>query len=491
MKTIKYRGNYINGRFVVPTRRTATEVSEDPGDLDHPLGEFVFSEDAVPEAVEAARKGFHTWSRKSPLERTAALIQFKKALIKHREEFALLITREMGKPIAESKSEIDRIVDKIELTRREEPELLKPIQYKLDKGVVARLRYRPRGVMAILSPFNVPAYLACSLIIPALANGNSVILKPSELTPFCGQFIAALLHEAHFPNGVFNLVQGTGPVGKALVEHDGVDGVLFVGSWQTGHKIQQAVHQDPRKLCALEMGGKNAAVICRDADLDLALEATLIGAFMTTGQRCNATSRIIIERSIAKKFIGRYLERVDQLSVGYGTDKDIFMGPLVSLRGFENVKAYRRKAEEEGFDVLRRGPDPEVGRKGYYLAPSVHFMDGMPKIPWQDGSYTDDEVFGPDVAIYAVKNMEQAMQLNNRPAYGLVSSLFTRSKHKFEKFFATAESGLVHWNMPTVKSAGKLPFGGLKRSGNDRPIGFFSPFLCTVPTASLENRPKT
>lgn len=483
---MKFLGNFSNGRFVKPARGAKRLVSEDPGNLGYPVGEILFSTAAVDEAVSAARKAFPGWSSLSPEEREAYLVRFQRVLRAYVKELALLITHEMGKPLGESELEVQRILGKIDTVRKYELNLVSQSSHPLDGGVTAVLRYRPRGVVAILSPFNLPAHLAISPALSALATGNTVVLKPSELTPFVGQFLAELWQKAGLPKGVFNLVQGPGEVGKALVSHPGIDAIIFTGSWQTGSKIQAEVQKQPRKVCALEMGGKNSALVLKDCDLSLAVDEAFTGAFLTTGQRCNATSRILVERPVAKKFISLFLAKADRMRIGYGTDPGVFMGPVVSKKGFEHVLQFIKKASREGFEILREGGAFPYKKEGYYLKPSVHLREGGPSFPVKEGSYTDDEILGPDTALYVVDNLDEAIRINNRPRYGLVASVFTKSRMNFEKVLRDAENGLVNWNVSTTRSSGRLPFGGLKRSGNNRPAGFFSPYLCTIPTASLE-----
>ncbi len=461
-------------------------LSEDPGDLANPVGEIVYSLEAVDLSVRRARAAFPGWSASGPKERERFLRVFQNVLKKEAKALALLITREMGKALAESEVEVDRIAQKIDVVLKEEVELLRGSHHAVSTGVEGALSFRPRGVVAVLAPFNVPAYLGCAPALSAIACGNTVVLKPSELTPFVGEFLKKIGQQAGFPDGVLNLAQGAGDVGVKLVGHPDVDGVIFTGSWETGSKIQETLLDQPQKMCALEMGGKNAAIVLKDADLKLALEEIFSGVFMTTGQRCNATSRVILEKPVAEKFVQDFLAKVESVRVGYGQDPGVTMGPVVSKKSYDKVLRYLELAKGEGFKVLREGGPASTAKRGYYLKLSVHFKEGALDFPVRDGSYADDEIFGPDVAIYAVKDLTEAIALNNRPRYGLVTSIFTKSRENYEKVLCGAETGLVNWNLGTVRSSSRLPFGGLKRSGNNRPAGFFSPFLCTIPTASLK-----
>lgn len=487
-KAMKFKGNFIGGRFILPSAHSESFVSEDPGNLDHPLGEWTASPDAIPSAVAAAREAFPKWRALGATGRGQYLLRFQRTLKKHEKNLALLISREMGKVLEESRGEVSRMLAKIDISLKEEPALLPANQHEVEKGIVGRCHYRPRGVLAILSPFNLPAYLASSHIFPALYAGNTVVLKPSEVTPFVGQFLADLWKEAGIPKGVFNLLQGGSTVGRALVAHSGIDGVIFTGSWETGSNIQKALLEEPEKICALEMGGKNASIVLKDADLPNAVEEIFKGVFLTTGQRCNSTSRIILEASAAKKFLGPFLKKVDSIRIGYSTDPGIFMGPAASQKGLDRVIHFIEKAPFEGFEAVRKGGYLHPSKRGYYLKPSVHLKEGAPSFSPREGTYTDEEIFGPDAAIYIVRDLEEALWLNNRSRYGLVASVFSRSRKSFEKFLSEAETGIVNWNVGTTRSSARLPFGGLKRSGNNRPAGSFTPYLCTIPTASLEKK---
>lgn len=480
-----FLGNFIEGRFVKPSGKTARFLSVDPGDLDRPVGEVVYKVASVRAAVEAARKAFPSWSSLSLEARARHLKAFKNALARQAETIALLITREMGKPLEESRAEVGRVLSKVDIACVEEARLLAPTDRGVSNGLKAQLSYRPRGVIAVLSPFNVPLHLAASPALSAMLAGNTVVLKPSEITPFVGQAIAQVWKKAGLPSGVFNLVHGKGDAGAALVEHPQVDGVLFTGSWKTGSSIQAKLLSQPGKICALEMGGKNAAIVLKDCDLDLAVSECVKGSFLTTGQRCNATSRILVEKKIADAFIDRFLEKTDAIRAGYGTEAGVFMGPLSSEKGLKHTLSMLAKAKREGFQVLREGGKLESQRRGYYRKPSVHFRSGAPSFDLREGSYTDEEILGPDAAIYAVRDLDEAIALNNRPRYGLVTSVFTRSYLAQKKVLRQAQSGLVNMNASTVNSSSLLPFGGLKRSGNDRPAGFFTGLLCSVPTSVL------
>ena len=391
----------------------------------------------------------------------------------------------MGKPIRDALQEVDRMIERVTLASKEAERLSAGKSYLLKKGVKGVLRYKPRGILAIIGPFNFPGHIPNNQILSAILLGNSVIFKPSELTPFVGQLLTELWHEAGLPKGVFNLIQGDGRVGKTLVVHEKIHGLIFTGSYATGQKIrEQTVHQVD-KLVALEMGGKNAAIVSRNADLQNAVENCLLGSFSISGQRCNATSRIILEKKIARPFLNDFMEKAKSLSIGYGLDEKNFMGPLVSQDALEKYLYHATLAPKENFEVLQKGIPLERDRRGYYVQPSVCLKEVKIGETLQ-GPYTEEEIFGPNVAIYVVDSLEEAVRIHNASRYGLIASFFSKKKEEYEKIFRELEVGLLNWNQATITSSALLPFGGVKRSGNHHPVGAFVPYLCTYPVAVLE-----
>ncbi len=483
---LPFKGDLVNNRFTGPGRRSLRRSSGDPGDLARPVGEW--SPGDADAAVAAARAASPRWAALPPAARLRALGALRRALVRHGAALECLITREMGKLVTESRAEVSRLAARFDVVAGEEARLIRPERHP-GGDFDARLVFRPRGVVAVLAPFNLPAHLALSPAVSALAAGNTVVLKPSELTPFVGQTLAEAVRDAALPPGVLNITQGAGEAGRCLAAHPGVDALVFTGSWATGRKVLDETGSVPGKICALEMGGKNAAIVLPDADLDLAVREAVEGAFMTSGQRCNSTSRIILHRRIAEQFVERFLRRVDRLVVGYGLQAGADLGPVASEKGFRKVLSALRRARAEGFEVLRAGgPVSCAGRKGYYLAPSVHRRARPPAGEPREGTYADDEVFGPDAAVYVARDLDEALALNNRGLYGLVTSVFGRRRADYEAVVRGARTGLVNWNAATSRSSGALPFGGLGRSGNGRPVGLFSPFISTVPTACLERK---
>lgn len=482
----RWRGNFIGGRFRGSAGRIL--VSEDPGDLAHPIGSVREDVTAVDAAAQAAAAAFPGWSAAPLPRRQAALTRLQRALQRRRRALTEMIAREVGKPLWEAEREVDRLIARVDETRTHALARVQPFEVSLAREVRGVCRYHPHGVLAILGPFNFPAHLAASQFLPGLLAGNTIVFKPSEYAPFVGQLVAECALDARLPAGVFNVVVGGGAVGARLIEQPAVRAVLFTGSVATGRRIQQAVWRHANKSVSLEMGGKNAALVLEDADVRLAAREAAIGAYSMAGQRCNATSRIIVHRRQAKRFLEAFLPLVDQLTIGHPMTPGTFMGPLVSRAAVDTLQAGLAAARREGYDVLRPGGPASIrGYRGHYVRPSVHLLDSPGRVAGR-GAYRLEELFGPDTAIYIVRSTEEAIALNNEGPYGLVTSVFTRAPRAFEWVSRRVDTGLVNWNRGTIFSSGLLPFGGTKASGNQMPAGAFAIHQCVYPVSVLEDR---
>jgi succinylglutamic semialdehyde dehydrogenase len=354
-------------------------------------------------------------------------------------------------------------------------------------GTQGSCRYRPHGVMAVIGPFNFPGHLANGHIVPALATGNTVVFKPSEKSPGVGQLMAECFDAAGFPPGVFNLVQGEKEVGRRLCVHSGVSGVLFTGSYEVGTRIKQDTLQQHWKILALEMGGKNASIVCEDADFESAVHDTLVSSFLTAGQRCSATSRILVHQSLFDSFVSRLHERSKAFKIGHWSDEP-FMGPLIDSASVDRYMKFIGIAAREGFELVMRGKALELSRQGHYVAPTIACMKAPTMEQTRKSVFQQTELFAPCVAVTSFADLEEAIAQTNETQYGLVASVFSRSREVFEKSRAELEVGLVNWNKPTVGASSKLPFGGYKKSGNHFPTALTSTLYCASPVSSLESQ---
>lgn len=480
------RGNYLQGKFGDPAEVEDSILSVSPGDKEDCLGEFPTSVKDVDIAVEQAREAFKTWKRLSIEERSNYLRKYQDAIRSRVDEMAEALAREVGKPLWEATTEINAMVGKIEITLNEGMQDIaeKRIENILP-GTEGLCRHRPLGVMAVIGPFNFPAHLPNGHIAPALAAGNTVIFKPSEKAPLTGQLMAECIDAAGFPPGVFSLLQGARAVAKHLVEHESVAGVLFTGSYDVGLAIKRATIEQAHKLLALEMGGKNSAIVCEDANIDLALYETIGGAFMTTGQRCSATSRIFVHESQFERFASRFEKIASQLQIGHPMENP-FMGPLIDKNSVERVQSHAEMLMGDGFDVKLMPAPLSLAKEGNYIKPCV----ALAKKVYSSGEIAKsksqmEEVFGPLVTIFPFSDLDATIDCVNTSEYGLVASVFTADRNAFEHCWHEVETGLVNWNKSTVGASSKLPFGGLRKSGNHFPTALYAGRYVTAPITSM------
>src|SRR2546430_8082229 len=386
------------------------------------------------------------------------------------EELARAVALDIGKPRWEARLEAQACSAKAGIPADEGLKLVADFPAPGQAG--AECRFRALGVAAVLGPFNFPIHLPNGHILPALACGNAVVFKPSEIAPHAAEVYARCLEEAGVPGGVFNLVQGWPAAGAALSAHPGVDAVLFTGSWAVGQAIQRA-NEGQTKLLALEMGGKNAALVLADADPEKAAHDVLFSAFVSAGRGGPAASRAVVVGD-ARAFAAGIVQPAQQLSIGHPRDEGVFMGPLASPAALEKFERGLRATDAECLLAPRR-LQPR-GLDGCYVSPSVHFVQQR-----RGTAYEREELFGPDLAVYPAASEEEALAIANSTDYGLAASVHTRSEQTFDRCQRALACGVVNWNAPTVGASGRLPFGGLRRSGNHRPAAPWSTLYCAPP----------
>ncbi|MCP3983257.1 MAG: aldehyde dehydrogenase family protein [bacterium] len=447
-----------------------------PADPADEIGRFaVWDADAIAEAIGRAREAFPHWRDAGFEARAMVLRRFRDLAAERKEELAQLIAREMGKALWDARGEAALLPAKVDVT------LEHGMGYAetLTAGAAARATFHPRGVLAVLGPFNFPAHLPNGHIVPALATGNSVVFKPSDLTPAVGEWMQRLWRDAGLPAGVFELVQGGAETGQALALDEGVDGVLFTGSYAVGRALREATLDQPDKLLALEMGGKNAMIVLEDADLELAAAEAALSITATTGQRCSCLSRLFVHHTVLDELQERLIDILSGLNIGPPLEEGVFMGPLVSRAAFERVQQMRAKAEEAGGERVFRG---ETLRIAPYIAPGlVRF-----KTTEQTHAYQREELFGPEAALYPIDDLEHGIAAVNDSEYGLAASIMSRSRGRFDRCVGRVRTGILNWNKGTIGASGRLPFGGGGKSGNDRPAGILATVYCTVPQSHLE-----
>lgn len=481
--TLAYLGDFIDGQFVMVKQPEGKIVDKSPSDIKDIVIEVAYNAEHVDLAVAAAKKAYLPWARLSMDERKNRLMRLKEVFEAHVDEMAQVIARDTGKPLWEAKTEAQALAQKIDITLNYSSQLVAAVHLpNALPGVEGVTRFKPRGVMSVIGPFNFPAHLPNGHIIPALLMGNTVVYKPSEQTPAVGQLYAKMFERAEFPAGVFNMVQGLAEVGRKIVLHEDVDGILFTGSYEVGLKIKQETLTHYWKIVALEMGGKNATIVWEDADLDKAVYETVVGAFMTSGQRCACTSRIFVHEKIADVFTERFYQAAKRLSIGHWSENP-FMGPLINESSVEKYLRFQEIAKRENCESLMRGKVLDLKWKGHYVTPSICLVQKYDA----ESIYQKSEIFGPNVSITRVQDFDETISMVNSTGYGLVAALFTKNRSLYEKALLECKVGLLNWNRTTNGASSKMPFGGMGKSGNDRASAHFAINYCAVPVASLED----
>lgn len=454
--------NYIDGQWV-PAQSKAILESRNPSDWRNLVATFPSSTAAdVDQAVQAALQAYRSW-RLVPAPARAELIHRVGELLQdHKADLALLMSQEMGKPLTEARGDVQEGIDCAFYYAGEGRRLFgQTVPSEMPNKFAMTVRV-PVGVCGLITPWNFPIAIPCWKIMPALVCGNTVVFKPAKDTPACATVLVQLLEAAGIPPGVVNLVHGSGDAaGQALVEHPQVSLVSFTGSSETGSTVGAACGRTHKRVC-LEMGGKNAQIVLEDADLDLALEGALWGAFGTTGQRCTATSRLILHRSIKAEFTERLLQRTRQLRLGLGSDPKTEVGPLVNEAQLRRVQNYLEIARAESAKILLGGElaTGEALQHGFFFQPTI--LDQVrPEM-----RVAQEEIFGPVLSLIEVNSFAEAVEVLNGTPYGLSSSIYTRDVNRAFQAMRDLEAGITYINGPTIGAEVHLPFGGVKQTGN-------------------------
>lgn len=454
--------NFIGGEWVEPSTGEYFE-NRNPARHSELIGLWPRSgAEDVDRAVQAAREAFVRWSRTPAPERGAVLKRVGDLLTERKEEIARAATREMGKVLLETRGDVQEGIDTAYYAATEGRRLFgHTVPSELRQKWAMSYR-RPIGVAGLITPFNFPLAIPTWKMFPALVCGNSVILKPAEDVPHTATLLVEILEEAGVPAGVVNLVHGLGEeVGAALVEHPDVPVISFTGSTETGRAIGRVCGEMHKRL-SLEMGGKNAQIVMPDADMELALDGVLWGAFGTTGQRCTATSRLLLHESIHDRFVERLAERARALKLGYGVEDGVEVGPLINQPALEKVERYIDIGRDEGAELVCGGrrADGEGLEDGYFFEPTI-FIDVRP-----GSRLATEEIFGPVLSVIRFRDLDEAFRINNEVRYGLSSALYTRDVNAAFRALAELDNGITYINAPTIGAEAHLPFGGVKQTGN-------------------------
>ena len=453
--------NFIGGDWVESISGRRYPVFN-PARKTESVGEFQTStaEDATV-AVEAARAALPGWANTPAPGRARVLFRALEIMGRRADEIARTITTEEGKPIGDAIGEIKRAMNIIEYAAGEGRRMFGYTTPSELPNTVAYTIKRPLGVVGIITPWNFPIAIPAWKIAPALICGNALVFKPASSTPLSAVMLVEVFEEAGLPPGVLNLVTGPGAqVGNALVENTGVNGISFTGSTEIGTDLYANSAQRLKKVQA-EMGGKNAVILLADADMDKALGGIVQGAFGSTGQRCTATSRVIVEEGVYDQFMEGLIDRTSKLKIGDGIDPAMDVAPLSSQSQYDKVLEYIGVGTEEGAHLAYGGHGLTEGEysEGFYVEPTV-FTDVSP-----DMRIAREEIFGPVLTVFKARNLEEAIQISNSVEFGLSSSVYTKDLTRAFEYINTVETGMVHVNAPTLGGEVHLPFGGLKASG--------------------------
>ena len=454
--------NFIGGQWVAPATGAYFE-NRNPADRDDIIGCFPRSgPDDVARAVASAQRGFAHWSKTPAPVRGEVLHRVGDLLVERKDTIARAMTREMGKVLAETRGDVQEGIDTAHYAHTEGRRLFgRTVPSELRNKWAMSFR-RPIGVAGLITPFNFPLAIPTWKMFPALLCGNAVIFKPAEDVPHTAHLLVELLLEAGLPPEVVQLVHGEGSVvGRAMVEHPDVPVISFTGSTETGAIIGATCGRMHKRL-SLEMGGKNAMIVMDDADLDLALEGVLWGAFGTTGQRCTATSRLIVHERVHDRLLQMLCDRAARLRLGPGLDERTDVGPLINEGALQKVEYYVGVARQDGARVLIGGQRATGAglERGWFYQPTVvtGVAPGM--------RVEQQEIFGPVLAVLKVASLDEAIRVNNDVPYGLSSSLYTRDVNAAFRAMGELDTGITYVNAPTIGAEAHLPFGGVKQTGN-------------------------
>jgi acyl-CoA reductase-like NAD-dependent aldehyde dehydrogenase len=454
--------NFINGEWVLARSGNAIE-NRNPADIGELVGFFPASNDQdIALAVDAARGAYDNWRLTPAPKRAEILFRAAEILLERKEDFAQDMTREMGKVISEARGDVQEAIDMTYLMAGEgRRQFGQTTPSELPSKFAMSVR-SPVGVAGLITPWNFPMAIPSWKAMPALACGNTVVLKPAEDTPLSSHNLVQVLSEAGLPAGVLNVVFGDGPqAGAPILHHPGVNLISFTGSTEVGRMVSQACAPSFKK-CHLEMGGKNIIIVMDDANLDLAVEGAIWGSFGTSGQRCTAASRLAVQKKVYREFIEKFVGHAKSLRVGNGLEATTDMGPCINEQQLKTVMSYVQIGIAEGAKLATGGHRIDRGdcAKGWFHEPTV-FVDCDPQM-----RICQEEIFGPVVGVIPFDTFEEALAIANGVKYGLSAAIYTRNVNDAFRAQRDLETGIVYVNAPTIGAETHLPFGGIKNTGN-------------------------
>ncbi|HEY5724138.1 MAG TPA: succinylglutamate-semialdehyde dehydrogenase [Allosphingosinicella sp.] len=432
----------------------------------------------VDDAVARARHAWSGWASRSLAFRIETLRRFANVVRGKKEEFADLIARETGKPLWESATEVDAVVNKVDISVSAYSERTSQRRMEGAMGARVAVRHKPHGVLAVLGPYNFPAHLPNGHIVPALIAGNAIVFKPSEKTPAVGEFLVARFHEAGLPEDILICVQGGPDTGKALAASPGIDGLLFTGSARAGMALHKQFAETPQKILALELGGNNPLVVWDAPDAYAAATMAVQSAFLSAGQRCTAARRLIVKDGAHQELLESICKIADRLIVDHPhANPPPFMGPVIDNQAADQLQEAFLTLMTKGGRPVKHLERPFDSRP--FLTPAVIDVTDVRDRP-------DAELFGPVLQVIRVPDFDAALAEANSTRYGLSASLIGGSPALYDQFWANMRSGVINWNKPTNGAPSNAPFGGIGLSGNHRPSAYYAADYCAYPVTSSE-----
>ncbi|MCE2594610.1 succinylglutamate-semialdehyde dehydrogenase [Motilimonas cestriensis] len=453
-------------------------VSVNPANNDICWQDLSADPEQVNQAVQAARDAFTLWSQTSLAEREALLTQFAKKLTNAKGMLAQVIAKETGKPLWESETEVAAMIGKIAISIKAFKARTGEIENDMP-GAKAMVRHKPHGVVAVFGPYNFPGHLPNGHIVPALLAGNTVVFKPSELTPQTAEITLGLWLQAGLPEGVINLIQGEVSTGQALAAHPNIDGLFFTGSSRTGHLLHQQFSGQPEKILALEMGGNNPLIVANVKDQAAAVYNIIQSAYLTAGQRCTCARRLYIPNNEqGDALLKALIKGVKAIKVGeYDAQPQPFMGAVISAQAAQNLLSAQQALVELGGKQLV--PMTLLKKGTGLLSAGLIEVSNIESLP-------DEEYFGPLLQVIRYQDFEQAITLANQTRFGLSAGLFADDESLYQTFFNKIRAGIVNWNKPLTGASSAAPFGGIGASGNHRASAYYAADYCSYPVASVE-----
>ena len=432
----------------------------------------------VDEAIKAARTAFTSWSMQSLEDRIAVIEAYGKQLEENKEAMARTIAEETGKPLWETRTEAAAMMGKIGLSLKSYHERTGTVENPIP-GAKAFIRHKPHGVVAVFGPYNFPGHLPNGHIVPALIAGNTVVFKPSELTPKVAEFTLKLWEKAGLPAGVINLVQGELETGKALASHPQIDGLFFTGSSTTGKLLHEQFGGQPGKILALEMGGNNPLIVKDVADVDGAVHEIIQSAFITTGQRCTCARRLFIKNDAqGDAIIAKLIEVTKNIKIGhFDAEEQPFIGSMISAKAAQGLVSAQAQLVELGGTSLVELTHLEADTG--FVSPGIIDVTAIDALP-------DEEHFGPLLKVFRYTDFDAAIAEANNTSFGLSAGILADSKDDYDYFFARIRAGIVNWNKQITGASGAAPFGGIGDSGNHRASAYYAADYCAYPVASVE-----